>query len=548
MQIRQPCDVLVIGGGGAALRAAIAAKEVVSDVVLCCKEEAGRSGSTMYAGCSMIAALPTDPPEAVQVHFKDTMAVGKFLNDEALVEELVTHAGVEIPYLENFGVKLHIKKGDFLLGKGPDAVLPSGVEPDYTGYDFAVRGMALTHPLAVEASRRGVEIVNHVAIIKLALHKGEVFGAVGVDLPTGKIILFPARAVILASGGGGWLYAQTSNSPDLTGDSFSLALEAGVRLRDMEFVEFNPCRLLYPDMPTNLPPDLFSYGGVLRNTEGDRFILKHNPKGEEASFREEMPRLLAAEVDEGRGVQGGVWLDATAVPSGVWEDRYPFLYQALLQHDVDPRKEFLIFGVRANLFTGGVEVRLRGRTERPGLFAAGEAVGGVHGAKRFGGNSVAHAIVSGALVGKEAAQEAKRRGSLPDLSSTPVPRFVERAGPHRIGEIEDLLRRVMWENVGLVRSEECLRLALEAIQSCQKALVECGLPAQQDQIRAFALRGMLLTAEAVTRSALERRESRGPHYRDDFQAQDRSWLGSVEVRQSASGLDVAFTAKEKKAS
>ncbi|MGH7433259.1 MAG: FAD-binding protein, partial [Candidatus Methylomirabilales bacterium] len=348
MQVRHPCDVLVIGGGGAALRAVIAAKEVVSDVVVCCKGEAGRSGSTMYAGCSMIAALPTDPPEAVQSHFKDTMAVGKFLNEEALVEELVTHAGVEIPRLEGFGVKLHIKKGDFLLGKGPDAVLPSGVEPDYAGYDFAVRGLALTQPLALEAARRGVEILNQVAVIRLVLSHGEVFGALGVDLATGEVLLFPAKAVVLASGGGGWLYAQTSNSPDLTGDSFTLALEAGATLRDMEFVEFNPCRLLYPDMPTNLPPDLFSYGGVLRNAEGERFILNHNPKGEEASFREEMPRLLAREVEEGRGVRGGVWLDATTVPPEVWEDRYPFLYAALRQHGVDPQKEFLVFGVRAN--------------------------------------------------------------------------------------------------------------------------------------------------------------------------------------------------------
>jgi succinate dehydrogenase/fumarate reductase flavoprotein subunit len=501
----------------------------------------------MYAGCSMIAALPTDPPGAVENHFKETMAVGKFLNDEVLVEELVTHAGVEIPSLEDFGVKLHIKKGDFLLGKGPDAVLPSGVEPDYTGYDFAVRGMALTHPLAVEAGRRGVKMVNHVAIITLVLHEGEVFGGVGVHLKTGEIFLFPARAVVLASGGGAWLYAQTSNSPDLTGDSFTLALEAGATLRDMEFVEFNPCRLLYPDMPTNLPPDLFSYGGVLRNTEGDRFVLTHNPKGEEASFREDMPRLLAAEVEGGRGIQGGVWLDATAVPMNVWEDRYPFLYQALLQHSVDPRKEFLIFGVRANLFTGGVKVGIRGRTELPGLFAAGEAVGGVHGAKRFGGNSVAHAIVSGALVGKEAAQEANRRKSVPDLSVTPVPRFVERSGPTRLAEIEDRLRQVMWEDVGLIRSEQRLRSAFEVIQSCQKALVESGLTIRQEQMRALTLHGMLLTGEAVTRSALYRQESRGPHYRDDFQNQDRSWLGSVEIRQSSSGLDVAFTAKEKKA-
>lgn len=548
MQIREPCDVLVIGGGGAALRAAIAATEGGAEVVLCCKGEAGRSGSTMYAGCSMIAALPTDPPEAVQNHFKDTMAVGKFLNDEALVEELVTHAGVEIPHLEGFGVKLHIKKGDFLLGRGPEAVLPSGVEPDYTGYDFATRGLALTRPLAAEASRRGVQIVNHLAVTKLALHGGEVFGGFGVDLATGEVLLFPAKAVILASGGGGWMYAQTSNSPDLTGDSYSLALEAGGTLRDMEFVEFNPCRLLHPDMPTNLPPDLFSYGGVLRNVEGDRFILRHNPKGEEASFREDMPRLLSSEVEEGRGVHGGVWLDATAIPMDVWEERYPFLFEALVQHGVDPRKEFLVFGVRANLFAGGVKVGTKGRTELPGLFAAGEAVGGVHGAKRFGGNAVAHAIVSGALVGVEAARDAKQRGSVADLSTTPAPLFAERSGPLRLVDIQDQFRRGMWEGVGMIRSEGRLRLALEAIQSCREALAKCALATRQDQIRALTLQGMLLTAEAVARSALHRRESRGPHYREDLPAQDKSWLGSGEVRQSSSGLDVAFKPKEKRKS
>jgi fumarate reductase (CoM/CoB) subunit A len=498
----------------------------------------------MYSGCSMIAALPSDPPEAVQSHFHDTLAVGKFINDEALVEELVTHAGVEIPNLEGFGVKLHIKKGGFLLGRGPEAALPSGVEPDYTGYDFATRGLALTLPLAVEASRRGVQIVNHVAVIRLALNDGEVCGAFGVNLATGEVILFPAKAVVLASGGAGWLYAETSNSPDLTGDSYALALEAGATLCDMEFVEFNPCRLVYPQIPTNLPPDLFSYGGVLRNVEGDCFIVKHNPKGEEASFREEMPRLLLLEVEEGRGVQGGVWLDATAIPPEIWEDRYPFLLNALLQHGLDPREEAMIVSVRANLFAGGVKVGTRGRIELPGLFAAGEAVGGVHGAKRFGGNAVAHAIVSGALVGEEAARDARQRRTLPDRSANAPPPFLNRSGSIHLTDIEDRLRQAMWEDVGLIRSEVRLRRALEAIRSCREALLECALPSARDHIRALTLHSMLLTAEAVTHSALYRWESRGPHYREDFRAQERSWLGSVEVRQLASGPGVTFRVKE----
>lgn len=546
MRTLRPCDVLVIGGGGSGLRAAIEAKRDASEVILVSKGEAGRSGSTMQAGCSMIAALPTDPPEAVEVHFKDTLFIGKFLNDEALVEELVTHAGPEILKLEGFGVKIHTKKGGFLLGRGEDAILPSGIEPDYTGYEFATRGFSLTLPLAAEARRSGVKVVERVAVVKLALHDGEICGAFGVDIETGEVLLFPAKAVILASGGAGWLYSVTSNGPDLTGDSYALALEAGTTLRDMEFVEFNPCRLLHPKtMETNLPPDLFSFGAVLRNAGGDRFILKHNPQGEEASFREEMPRLLFLEVEEGRGIKGGVYLDATEVPLSVWEERYPFLFQALLQHGADPRKDFLIVGVRANLFAGGVKVGTGGRTEIPGLFAAGEAIGGLHGAKRFGGNAVAHAIVSGALTGREAALYAKQKGQVPDAPSNAPPKFLKRSGSITLADVEERLRRTMWERVGLIRSEGSLLKAREEIGSCRAALEDSAIDSRSDWSRHLTLHSMSLVAEAVALSALKRKESRGSHYREDRPKMDKAYLGSVEVKKTGSGLDVTFKPKER---
>lgn len=543
MQKANPSDVLIIGGGGSGLRAAIEAKKVAERVTLISKGEAGRSGSTMQAGCSMIAALPTDPPEAVRVHFQDTLFVGKFLNDEALVEELVTHAGPEILTLEAFGVKLHTKKGGFLLGRGEDALLPSGIEPDYTGYAFVTRGLSLTLPLAAEARRLGVKIVERMAVVKLALHNGEISGAFGVDLETGEILYFPAKAVILASGGAGWLYSVTSNGPDLTGDSYALALEAGATLRDMEFVEFNPCRLLHPKtMETNLPPDLFSFGAVLRNAEGNRFILKYNPQGEEASFREEMPRLLFQEVKEGRGVKGGVYLDATEVPRSVWEERYPFLFQALLQHGLDPRKEFMIVGVRANLFTGGIKVGTGGRTEIPGLFAAGEAIGGLHGAKRFGGNAVAHAIVSGALAGREAALYAKQPGHVPDAPSAPL-QVLKRSGSILLADVEERLRRTMWERVGLIRSEGSLLQAKEEIGACRAALLDAAINSRSEGFHSLTLHTMSLVAEAVILSALQRKESRGPHFREDHPAPNPAWLGSVEVRRRGSEWEVTFKPK-----
>jgi len=545
MRTFEPCDVLIVGGGGAGLRAAIEAKRLVDKVALVCKGEAGQSGSTMYAGCSMIAALPTDPPEALEVHFKDTMAVGKFLNDEALVEELVTHAGKEILALEALGVKLHTKKGGFLLGRGDEAILPSGIEPDYTGYGFSIRGSALTQPLAEQARRLGVTIINHLPIVKLFRYDGEVWGTFGFDTTTGEVVFLPARAVILATGGAGWLYAVTSNSPDLTGDSYTLALDVGATVKDMEFVEFNPCRLLRPQsLETNLPPDLFSFGGVLRNVLGERFILTHNPLGEEASFREEMPRLLLKEVVEGRGVDGGVYLDATAISMEVWQDRYPFLFDALLREGIDPRKDFLVVGVRANLFTGGVKVRTRGRTEIPGLYAAGEAVGGVHGAKRFGGNAVAHTQVSGALAGREAALYARTRRSIPTPPASPL-EFHRRPGEASLSEVEAHLRRIMWEQVGLLRSAASLKRAHEEIQACRSSLEGCAIRNPKEWLHHRTLQGMCVVAEAVTVSALTREESRGPHYRNDHPFQDKRWLGSVEVRLRASTMEVTFSPKER---
>jgi len=537
------CEVLVIGGGGAGLRAAIEAKKQVDRVVLASKEEAGRSGSTVYSGCSMIATLPTDPEEAFRLHFQDTLFVGKFINDPALVEALVNHAGEEILALEPMGVKLHKKKGGFLMGRPDDAPNPSAVEPDYTGYEFQIRGAALTQPLRKYADQMGIQVLDGVTITRLITKDGEIAGAIGIDVRTGETYLFATKAVILASGGAGQLYAFTSNSPDITGDSYSLALEAGAILRDMEFVEFNPCRLLSPPIPTNLPPDLFTYGAVLRNAQGERFILRHNPKGEENSFREEMPRLLYLEVQEGRGVQGGVYLDATTIPLDIWETRYPALFAALKKHGVDPQKDYLIFGVRANMFAGGVKVTTQGESNLPELFVAGEATGGVHGAKRFGGNSVAHTMVSGAAAGRAAALYARKRGSVLDLSGEDLPKFQKKSGNLAVDEIVHRLRQTMWDYVSFIRTEASLQTAKADIQSCREALKDGKVHSVADWLQTLTAGNMCLVAEAVVSSALHRKESRGPHYREDYPAQDKAWLGSVEVKKVNSNLELSFKPK-----
>jgi succinate dehydrogenase/fumarate reductase flavoprotein subunit len=537
------CDVLVIGGGGTGLRAAIEAKKSVDKVVLASKGEAGRSGSTMYSGCSMIATLPTDPEEAFKLHYQDTMFVGKFLNDPRLVEALVNHAGESVLAVEQMGVKLHKKKGGFLMGRPDDAPNPSAVEPDYAGYEFQVRGAALTQPLRRYADQMGVQVLDGIDITRLIVKNGEAAGATGIHVQTGDTYLISTKAVVLASGGAGQLYALTSNSWDITGDSYSLALEAGVTLRDMEFVEFNPCRLLYPSLPTNLPPDLFSYGAVLRNAGGERFILKHNPKGEENSFREEMPRLLYQEVKEGRGVQGGIFLDATPIPLDIWETRYPALFEALKAKGVNPQREYLIFGVRANMFAGGVKITAEGESNIPGLFAAGEAAGGIHGAKRFGGNSVAHTLVSGSMTGRASALHAQKRAAVQDLQGELLPTLQKKPGNVSVEEVIQHLQKCMWEDVSFIRSEPTLQRAKTEIQSCKAALENCKVKTLTDWLNYINARGMCLAAEVITVSALYRKESRGPHYREDYLAQDKAWLGSIEANKVGSDLLLNFKPK-----
>ncbi|MFN3477479.1 MAG: FAD-binding protein, partial [Candidatus Methylomirabilales bacterium] len=211
----------------------------------------------------------------------------------------------------------------------------------------------------------------------------------------------------------------------------------------------------------------------------------------------------------------------------------------------DPRKEFMIVGVRANLFTGGVKVGTGGRTEIPGLFAVGEAIGGLHGAKRFGGNAVAHAIVSGALAGRGAALYAKGKRRIPDPPSNPL-EFRRQSGLHALPDIEERLRRTMWERVGLIRSEGSLLQAKEEIGSCRAALLDSAIHSRSEWFHFLTLHSMSLVAEAVALSALQRKESRGPHFREDYPAPNPAWLGSVEVKKRGSGLEVTFKPKTMK--
>ena len=544
------CEVLVIGGGLAALVAALEAKKLVDEVVIVSKSKVGRSGNTIVSQCKFGAYVGFDTPSAtqpkpregspdsVQQHFQDTLVGGSFINDETLVNTLVSQAGRRLLELENYGVRLHKTNDDFLREFGPGHSHPRTISTFFSDYPHAVLGLSITLPLLQEAKRRGVRLIEDSPVVRLALHDGRVCGAVGLDVKGERSLFLRAKAVILASGGGGQLFALTDNTRDVTGDSYALALEAGAILRDMEFVQFYPLIVTSP-VRALIPTLIFGDGAVLRNGAGERFMFRYDERGEMAT-RDVMSRALFQEMQRGESI----YLDCSQVTMTAIEEKYSALQRLLAGHDMNLQRDFLSVSPTTHFFMGGVEIDERCRTSLPGLYAAGEAAGGVHGANRLGSNALSEALVFGALAGQRAAHYATGPKSFPLSRMEPGYALTyPRKGDVPLHEVRDELRRSLWEDASIVRSDDSLQRARSRVRECQRALEHCAIESFAQAVKGEEIRRMCLAAEAVIASALLRTESRGAHCREDYPSSDENWLGSIKITKSADGLELNFLAK-----
>jgi succinate dehydrogenase/fumarate reductase flavoprotein subunit len=532
------CEVLIIGGGLAALVAALEAKKLVDEVVIVSKSKIGRSGNTIVSQCKFGAYLShPGSPDSAQRYFQDTLAGGSFINDETLVSILASQAGQRLLELEKYGLRFHKTNDDFLRESGPGHSCPRTI-PTCSNYPYALLGLSITLPLLQEAKSRGVRLIENSPVVRLTLHDGRACGAIGLDVKGEKVLFLRAKAVILASGGGGQLFALTDNTRDVTGDSYALALEAGATLRDMEFVQFFPLIMTSP-VRALIPTLILSDGAVLKNEAGERFMFRYDERGEMAT-RDVMSRALFQEMQRGESIH----LDCSQVPTTAIEEKYSSLQRLLAGHDVDLRSDSLSVSPTTHFFMGGVGIDERCRTDLPGLYAAGEAAGGVHGASRLGSNALSEALVFGGLAGQQAAHYAKGLKSFP----------IARVGPDYIfpysktsdvssREIRSELRQSLWEGASIVRSQDSLHRALSRVRECQRALEHCAIESFTQAVKWEELRRMCLVAEAIVASALLRTESRGAHYREDFPSSDENWLGSVKIAKSADGLELNFLAK-----
>lgn len=538
------CDVLVIGGGAAALTAAVEARSRGAVVMVASKGKAGRSGNTVVAASQFSAVIPYEGSEdSPERHFQDSLAGGRGINDETLLRLFADQAGPRLLEAEQRGVKLLRSDGELVRRTPPGHTLPRGIPVDTGALPMAIGGLSITLPLRATADRVGVTFLDETPVIRLAVVDGEIRGALAMELGSGELLDIEARAVVVAAGGAGRIFANTNNTRDISGDSYSLMLEAGATLRDMEFVQFYPSQLTSP-FKSVVISSLFGDGAVLRNRHGERFMPAYDPVNEDRATRDVMSQAIFYEVQKGNGIEGEVYMDCTAVAEEVLRKKYFGLVRDLRKQGVDPARDWLKVAPTTHFMMGGALVDGRCRTTVPGLFAAGEAAGGVHGANRLGGNALSETLVLGSVAGEAAAEHALAR---PPAPGTSVGLEIPPGGGAAVESLDEVrreLRKAMWDGASIVRSEVSLQSALATVRACSTETGRCSAKSAAETARVEETRLMCLAAKTIVLSAIARQESRGAHFREDFPASSDGWLGSNLVRLADGELRVQFVPKQ----
>jgi succinate dehydrogenase / fumarate reductase flavoprotein subunit len=560
-------DVLVIGAGGAGLRAAIEAAAQGVSVGLVCKSLLGKAHTVMAEGGIAAALGNVWPEDNWQVHFRDTMRGGKMLNNWRMAQLHAQEAPERVLELERWGALFDRTKDGRILQR------------DFGGHRYARlahvgdrTGLEMIRTLQYHGIHQGIDVYMECKIERLLKDGERVSGAFGYWRETGKFVAFKAKAVVLATGGIGKAWKITSNSWEYTGDGHSLALWAGADLIDMEFVQFHPTGMVWPPSVRGIlvTEGVRGDGGTLKNKDGARFMFNYIPeffKGETADDeaeadrwyedkrnnrrtpdllpRDEVARAINTEVKAGRGSpHGGVFLDiCTRRPADYIKKRLPSMYHQFKElADVDITKEPMEVGPTCHYVMGGVRVDADSTAATmPGLFAAGEVAGGMHGANRLGGNSLSDLLVFGRRAGLSAALYAKNRGGQLTLDAGQVEAVAHdliapfnRAHGENPYALQVELQETMQSLVGIIRTESELREALGKIERLKARAERVGVGGNRQYNpgwhTALDLRSLLTVAECCAVAALERKESRGGHTRDDHPYTDDQW-GKVNVVQ-----------------
>jgi succinate dehydrogenase / fumarate reductase flavoprotein subunit len=558
-------DVLVIGAGGAGLRAAIEAGTNGATVGVVCKSLLGKAHTVMAEGGIAAALANVDDRDNWRVHFADTMRGGQYLNDWRMAELHAKEAPECVRELEAWGA---------LFDRTPDGRI---LQRNFGGHRYPRlahvgdrTGLEMIRTLQDHGIHTGMEFHMEHTVLSLLLDGGRIAGACGYDREKGRFCLWQAKAIVIATGGIGRAFKVTSNSWEYTGDGLALAYRAGAELQDMEFVQFHPTGMVWPISVRGIlvTEGVRGEGGVLRNSEGRRFMFddipdlykeqtagteeegwrytqgdKDSRRPPELLTRDHVARCINREVKAGRGSpHGGVFLDISWIKERLpkaeehIKRKLPSMYHQFKQlADLDITKEPMEVGPTTHYMMGGIGVD--GETQMsnvPGLFAAGEAAAGLHGANRLGGNSLSDLLVFGRRAGRFAAAFASENGKatvdeaeIQSVATTALAFFERGPAGENPYQIQYDLQETMQNLVGIVRVEEEMQQALGATAQLRVRAEQVGVTGNREYNNgwhtAIDVGNMLVVSEAITRAALLRKESRGAQFREDFPTKDPEW-------------------------
>lgn len=570
---RHSYDVLIIGAGGAGLRAAVEAREAGLRVAIICKSLFGKAHTVMAEGGAAASMGNVNDKDSWKVHFRDTMRGGKFLNHYRMAELHAKESPDRIWELETWGALFdRTKEGKISQRNFGGHEYPRLAHVgDRTGLELIRTMQQRIVALQQKDGRETGDMESHIkvfaelTITDILKENGKVAGAYGYWRESGSEVLFEAPAVVIATGGVGKTFKITSNSWEGTGDGHALALKAGANLVDMEFLQFHPTGMVWPPSVRGIlvTESVRGEGGVLTNNLGERFMFKYIPdvfkdkyadneaeadrwyldqdnnrRPPELLPRDEVARAINSEVKAGRGTEhGGVFLDVSKrIPADVIKKRLPSMWHQFYElAGVDITKEAMEVGPTCHYVMGGVEVEPDNAAAVgvPGLFAAGEVAGGMHGSNRLGGNSLSDLLVFGRRAGMGAVEYVKNNGANPvsDASVKAAAARIEapfsREGGENSYSLHAELQEVTHNLVGIIRTGAEIEEAIVKIADIRKrsanVSVSGGRKFNPGFHLAFDLDNMLLVAESTAKSALRREESRGGHTRDDFPGMDTTW-------------------------
>lgn len=570
---RHKYDVLVIGAGGAGLRAAVEAREAGLSVAIICKSLFGKAHTVMAEGGAAASMGNVNDNDSWMVHFRDTMRGGKFLNHYRMAELHAKEAPDRIWELETWGALFdRTKEGKISQRNFGGHEYPRLAHVgDRTGLEIIRTMQQKIVQLQQKDGREfgdmeaKIKVFAECTITEILKENGKIAGAYGYWRESGEEVLFEAPAVVIATGGVGKTFKITSNSWEGTGDGHALALKAGANLVDMEFLQFHPTGMVWPPSVRGIlvTESVRGEGGILTNSDGERFMFKYIPdvfkdkyadneaeadrwyedqdnnrRPPELLPRDEVARAINSEVKAGRGTEhGGVFLDVSKrIPAEIIKKRLPSMWHQFYElAGVDITKEAMEVGPTCHYVMGGVEVEpdTAAAIGVPGLYAAGEVAGGMHGSNRLGGNSLTDLLVFGRRAGAGAAQYVKSAGANPVSDATIKAAAIRieapfsREGGENSYSLHAELQEVTHNLVGIIRTRAEIEDAIAKIADIRarskEVAVAGGRKFNPGFHLAFDLDNMLLVAESTAKSALLREESRGGHTRDDFPGMNSTW-------------------------